>query len=472
MSNNTFVSRDFTNGYFLKQYIDAKAGPYICNKALKLPGTTNYVDKPEFIKQAMPLTTALHEEAFGSVYNFPFDIMNGGHTLSKVDTASSSHNNVYLNPAVAGEADIIRKMQKWFVGDCVTFYDPNKFQSGERDPALQLTHGGTYYIRKIAHRFLNDKKPSANGLIDNPLRDIFKEQNNLNTDVMECKWASEVLDANYNISTRNPYSDLKDATISYGFIQLSATPDGPPISCMDIEKDGRGLQYSELDSTKSTAHNTFWGKQQPTTSSGATTPGNDKKEFGRIMPNNMSIAKHVHFRKELTTYPKNSFDRGVMFLAREHFDSFITSDVTIEGGLTFDTRVDKYLPSGTPVVYDSNGGTPIPELVEGQIYYTLRGSSGLTAGTGADRSGGARARHIRLSATKNGPAIVIGNGRGAGYTKENEPTTSEYGNALAAPGDNTEKAIPDYYSVHGTDASIGQNKQVKVLKKQLQWVYN
>ena len=49
-------------------------------------------------------------------------------------------------------------MQKWFVGDCVTFYDPNKFQSGERDPALQLTHGGTYYIRKIAHRFLNDKK--------------------------------------------------------------------------------------------------------------------------------------------------------------------------------------------------------------------------------------------------------------------------------------------------------------------------
>ena len=310
------------------------------------------------------------------------------------------------------------------------------------------------------------KKPSANGLIDNPLRDIFKEQNNLNTDVMECKWASEVLDANYNISTRNPYSDLKDATISYGFIQLSATPDGPPISCMDIEKDGRGLQYSELDSTKSTAHNTFWGKQQPTTSSGATTPGNDKKEFGRIMPNNMSIAKHVHFRKELTTYPKNSFDRGVMFLAREHFDSFITSDVTIEGGLTFDTRVDKYLPSGTPVVYDSNGGTPIPELVEGQIYYTLRGSSGLTAGTGADRrDGGARARHIRLSATKNGPAIVIGNGRGAGYTKENEPTTSEYGNALAAPGDNTEKAIPDYYSVHGTDASIGQNKASKGFKE-------
>ena len=57
----------------------------------------------------MPLTTALHEEAFGSVYNFPFDIMNGGHTLSKVDTASSSHNNVYLNPAVAGEADILEK---------------------------------------------------------------------------------------------------------------------------------------------------------------------------------------------------------------------------------------------------------------------------------------------------------------------------------------------------------------------------
>jgi hypothetical protein len=178
----------------------------------------------------------------------------------------------------------------------------------------------------------------------------------------------------------------------------------------------------------------------------------------------MSIAKHVHFRKELTTYPKNSFDRGVMFLAREHFDSFITSDVTIEGGLTFDTRVDKHLPSGTPVVYESNGGTPIPELVEGQIYYTLRGSPGLTTGTGADRSGGARARHIRLSATKNGPAIVIGNGRGAGYTKDNEPTTNEYGDATYTISD-ADKTVPDYYSVHGTDASIGKGKASKGFKE-------
>ena len=106
-----------------------------------------------------------------------------------------------------------------------------------------------------------------------------------------------------------------------------------------------------------------------------------------------------------------------MFLAREKFNHFQTSGVTIESGLTFDFNHE--IPVGTKVEYEDNGVANIPELVSGNEYYVLEGSSGLTTGDRAagDLSGGARARHVKLSLTKNGPAIPINSGGGAANNK-------------------------------------------------------
>ena len=106
-----------------------------------------------------------------------------------------------------------------------------------------------------------------------------------------------------------------------------------------------------------------------------------------------------------------------MFLAREKFNHYGTSDVTIESGLTF--NFNHKIPKGTKVQYTDNGGANIPSLVSGNEYYVLEGSSGLTTGKleEGDFSGGARARHLKLSLTKNGPAIPINSGGGAATNK-------------------------------------------------------
>lgn len=133
--------------------------------------------------------------------------------------------------------------------------------------------------------------------------------------------------------------------------------------------------------------------------------------------NNDYLIKHTHFRKELETYPEGSNDIGCMFLAREKFNHFQTSGVTIEGGLTF--AYNHKILKGTKVQYTDNSAANIPELVSGNEYYVLEGSSGLTTGKKeeGDFSGGARAKHVKLSLTKNGPAIPINDGSGAANNK-------------------------------------------------------
>ena len=99
------------------------------------------------------------------------------------------------------------------------------------------------------------------------------------------------------------------------------------------------------------------------------------------------------------------------------FNHFQTSGVTVEGGLTF--AYNHEISKGTKVQYTDNGVTSIPELISGNEYYVLEGSSGLTTGKKeeGDFSGGAKARHLKLSLTKNGPAIIIGDGGGAANNK-------------------------------------------------------